>query len=262
MDLKKGKDDTSHNEIIISQFTKQATPFAQMSQHSNQYGLEKMLRLSKPQNDYSVLDVACGPGIVACEFAKSVSHVIGIDLTPAMIEQAKLLQKEKNLKNIEWKIGDVLNLPFEDNSFSMVVTRYSLHHMIDPKKVLMEMHRVCKVGGQVLVIDVTPDKNKRDAYDHVEKLRDTSHTKALTFDELKNMMANIGLDNIETDYHDLEMELENILRSSQTSPGNINKIKHLFKEDVVKASLGMKSHLINDKIYFYFPISMLIGIKK
>jgi ubiquinone/menaquinone biosynthesis C-methylase UbiE len=52
-----------------------------------------------------VLDVACGPGIVACELANFVSYVTGIDITPAMIEQAEQIQKEKKLDDITWKIG-------------------------------------------------------------------------------------------------------------------------------------------------------------
>ena len=62
----------SHNDIIVSQFTKQALPFSQMAQHSNHYGLELMFELSDPQIEDKVLDVACGPGIIACEFAKKV----------------------------------------------------------------------------------------------------------------------------------------------------------------------------------------------
>lgn len=89
VDVKSDARKISHNDSIISQFTKQAVPFVQMSQHSNQYGLNLMLKLSDPKHVDIVLDVTCGPGLVACEFAKIVGHVVGIDLTPAMIEQAK-----------------------------------------------------------------------------------------------------------------------------------------------------------------------------
>ena len=251
----------SHNDNIISQFTKQAIPFAQLSQHSNQYGLELVLKLGEPKQSDTVLDIACGTGIVSCEFAKIVSHVTGIDLTPAMIEQAKVLQHEKYLDNITWKIGNASNLPFNDNSFSIVITRYSFHHMIEPKKVLEEMKRVCTSGGKVIVIDVTPDEDKVDAFNHVEKLRDSSHVTALTFSKLENMMKKVGLINLKVEYHDLEMELEKILQSSFPNPEDIHKIIQLFKEDLTKNNLGMKSHLKGNKIYFYFPISIIVGIK-
>ena len=251
----------SHNDNIISQFTKQAIPFTQLSQHSNQFGLELVLKLSEPKQSDSVLDIACGTGIVSCEFAKIASQVTGIDLTPAMIEQAKILQKDNNLNNITWRIGDVSNLPFDDNMFSIVVTRYSFHHIIEPKKVLEEMKRVCVSGGKIMVIDVTPDKDKVDAYNHVEKLRDSSHVKALTFSELERMMKDSGLVNLKSEHHDLEMELEKILQSSFPNPKDIDKIKQLFKDDLTKDNLGMKSHLKDNEIYFYFPISMIVGNK-
>ena len=98
MSFQNSNNDSSslHNEAIISQFTKQAIPFTQLSEHSNQYGLELIVELAKPQKGDTV-DVASGPGIVACELAKFVSHVTGIDITPAMIEQAKQMQKERKL---------------------------------------------------------------------------------------------------------------------------------------------------------------------
>ncbi len=252
---------TSHNDNIISQFTKQAIPFTQLSQHSNQFGLELVLKLSEPKQSDSVLDIACGTGIVSCEFAKIVFQVTGIDLTPAMIEQAKVLQKDNNLNNITWKIGDVSNLPFNDNMFSIIVTRYSFHHIMEPKKVLEEMKRVCVSGGKIMVMDVTPDKDKVDAYNHVEKLRDSSHARALTFSELESMMKDAGLVNLKAEYHDLEMELEKILQSSFPNPKDIDKIKQSFKDDLAKDNLGMKSHLKDNDIYFYFPISMIVGNK-
>jgi ubiquinone/menaquinone biosynthesis C-methylase UbiE len=268
MNFKNSNNDFSslHNESIISQFTKQAIPFTQLSEHSNQYGLELMVELAKPQKDDTVLDVACGPGIVACELAKFVSHVTGIDITPAMIEQAKQMQKEKKLDKLTWKIGDILTLPFDDSSFSLVLTRYSFHHLLDPLKVLYEMIRVCKPDGRTVIIDVTPESSKADEYNRVEKLRDPSHVKALTFRELSSIMEKAGLVNLETKCQNLEMELDKLLEASFPPHGNKEKIQHLFKEDVRKDNLGMKSFLKennnNNKIYFYFPISLLLGYKK
>ena len=73
-----------------------AIPFAHLSQHSNHYGLELMLKLPVPKHSDTVLDIVCGSGIVSCEFANVVFHVTGIDLTPAMIEQAHLPYRQKS----------------------------------------------------------------------------------------------------------------------------------------------------------------------
>ncbi len=71
-----------------------------------------------------------------------------------MLEQAKLRQSVTNCRNISWDIGNAYSLPYKDKSFSLVITRYSFHHFINPKSVLDEMIRVCKPSGRVLVADV------------------------------------------------------------------------------------------------------------
>lgn len=80
----------------------------------------------------STLDVACGPGVLACAFAEVARHVIGIDTTPTMLEQARKLQAEKGLANMSWRQGDVAQLPFDDGAFSLVVSRYAFRHVLDP----------------------------------------------------------------------------------------------------------------------------------
>lgn len=134
--------------------------------------------------------------------------------------------------------------------------------MISQSKIIKEMNRVCKPGGKILVIDVTPDNAKKDAYNHVEKLRDSSHAGALTPVELKRMIEDIGLVDIKIEHQDLGMDLETILYSSSSNPEDKDKIIKLFKEDLTADNLGMSSHIKDGRIYFYFPVSMLIASKR
>jgi len=77
------QDSTNHQATIVEQFSQQAIPFAQVPGHLDSIQLLKELAEVK-QSD-NVLDVACGPGLVACEFATHCNHVTGIDITAAMI---------------------------------------------------------------------------------------------------------------------------------------------------------------------------------
>jgi ubiquinone/menaquinone biosynthesis C-methylase UbiE len=135
------------------------------------------------------------------------------------------MQNERKLNNISLKIGDMLTLPFDDSSFSLVITRYSFHHLLYPQKDLDEIIRVCKPDGRIVIIDVTPESSKVDEYNRVEKLRDSSHIKAFTFKELSNMMEEAGLINLETKCQNLEMELDKLLEAS--FPNN-DEIKREF----------------------------------
>jgi len=123
-----------------------------------------------------------------------------------MIEQARTRQQSKGLTNVAWQVGDVLPLPFAAGSFSVVFTRYSFHHFLDPKAVLAEMVRVCEPGGNVAVVDVfTTTPEQAAAYDQVEKLRDPSHTRALLLDELTGLFRDAGLSDIKTEFYKLEV---------------------------------------------------------
>ena len=93
--MTRGADD--QRRLILDQFTKQAVPFAEMPAHSNEESVRLLIDLAGIGPEDAVLDVACGPGLVACPLAEVARHVTGIDLTPAMIEQAQARQRSRGL---------------------------------------------------------------------------------------------------------------------------------------------------------------------
>ena len=146
--------DTAHQERILDQFTRQATPFSTANTITDANALRMIVTAAAPTPDDTVLDVACGGGIVVCAFAPHVRHATGIDMTPAMLDRARQLAAEKAVDNVTWDRGDVGALPYADGAFDVVVTRFSMHHFLDPISVLREMVRVCAPGGRVVVIDM------------------------------------------------------------------------------------------------------------
>ena len=250
-----------HQASIIEQFTRQAVPFANMPEHSQESAFRLMLESTGVTSRDTVLDVACGPGLVACAFAARAAQVTGIDITPAMIDKAQQVQKEKGLTNVEWNNADVLPLPYADESFSMVITRYSFHHFLDPFQVLAEMHRVCKKGGVLMVVDVAIPLEKGAAYDHLEKLRDPSHTSACMPEELLGMAGRLELARVTTHWYRLEMELERQLAASFPRPGDDEKIRTIFRNDIGQDRLGMGAHWVGTEIHFAYPTLILVGRK-
>jgi ubiquinone/menaquinone biosynthesis C-methylase UbiE len=105
-----------------------------------------MSAAARPTNSDTVLDVCCGPGIVVCAFAPHVRQATGLDFTPVMLDRARALAAEHGLRNVALDQGDAYALPYPDGSFTIVVTRYSLHHLDDPAAALREMVRVCAPG--------------------------------------------------------------------------------------------------------------------
>ncbi len=252
-------DENNHTMKIVDQFTKQSVPFAELPGHMD--SIQMLIEMSEITEKDFVLDIACGPGMVACEFAKIANHVTGIDITQKMIEQAEKRLNEHHLTNISFDLGTVLPLPYEDESFSIVVTRYSFHHFLDPRVVLFEMCRVCKKNGTILIADPVLPKEKVDTYNKMEKLRDPSHTQALSVNAFDKIMQDSGLKNLRRSSYKVEMELETQLKASFPNPGDDEKIRNIFRKDIGVDTLGMSAHYVGNEIHLSYPISVYVGEK-
>ncbi|TVV69898.1 class I SAM-dependent methyltransferase [Sphingomonas solaris] len=245
---------TAHDTKIVDQFTRWAQPFADLSVHADADGMARTLAAAAITPEMAVLDVACGPGIVACAAAPLARHITGIDLTPAMIDQARGRQRNAGLDNITWQVGDATRLPFEDDRFDVVLTRYSFHHIPDPGAALREMTRVCRPGGRVVVIDATPTADTQAAYDRMETLRDPSHASALTLDQLRALGQRAGLIERGTDFYRLEALLDT-LADAEDMVG----LTALFETDITSGEdrIGVAARHAADGIRFVFPVSIV-----
>jgi SAM-dependent methyltransferase len=256
---------SEHDEqrrLIVEQFTKQAVPFSEMPIHNDQDTNRLVIETAGIGPEDTVLDVACGPGLITAAVAGVAQHITGIDITPAMIEEARKRQQSMGLMNMDWRVGDVLPLPFADSSFSAVITRYSFHHFLEPAAVLAEMVRVCQPGGRVAVVDVfmsTPEQ--AEAYDRMERLRDASHTRALLLAELTGMFHDAGLREMRTAFYRLDVELEKLLTASCTKPDDAQIVRRIFEDDLGVDRLGVGANRQEDGIHFAFPIIILVGRK-
>jgi ubiquinone/menaquinone biosynthesis C-methylase UbiE len=248
-----------HQATIVEQFSQQAIPFAQVPGHLD--SIQLLIELAEAKQSDTVLDVACGPGLVACEFASHCNHVTGIDITPAMIEQAKNRQLQKGLTNLSWAIGEAFPLPYADNSFSLVITRYSYHHFLDPRAALAEMIRVCTPGGRVLVADVAIDPAKSAAYDRLEIMRDSSHTHALTTEEFTTLFQQSGLQGCKQSAYGVEIELEAQLKASFPKAGDMERLREMITADIGINEYGINACKANDTVVYTVPIGVFVGKK-
>lgn len=243
-----------HNKKIIEQFSKQAVTFENIQGHYS--SVEDIMDFCGISKQMRVLDLACGTGITTCEAAKRAKEVVGLDITKDMLSQAEQKRHNEKLTNISFELGDVEKLPYEDESFDIVFTRYSFHHFLDVKKVFGEMLRVCKRGGRIVVVDVVLEKIHEKAFNEMERLRDPSHTRALTKEEFENLFANERFTNRRTGSYKVEVELEEQLKASFPNNGDDGKIREILQDDIISNRLGVSSYLKEGKIYFSYPISV------
>jgi ubiquinone/menaquinone biosynthesis C-methylase UbiE len=141
-----------------------------------------------------VLDVAAGTGLLSRAISPHVKRVVALDLTPEMLAQGRSEVARQKIENVQFEQGAAERLPYADASFDMVATRFSVHHFQNPGAVVQEMWRVCCPGGSLVIIDIvsSEDRDLAKRYNDLERLRDPSHTRALSPNGLKSLVENAG----------------------------------------------------------------------
>jgi ubiquinone/menaquinone biosynthesis C-methylase UbiE len=112
--------------------------------HATSGFVEAVLDAAQVAAGMRVLDLACGPGLVAAAAAKRGALAIGFDFSTAMLALARAAYPE-----IRFEEGDAEELPLIDGSFEAVVANFGVHHVPDPVRALSEARRVLCSGGRV-----------------------------------------------------------------------------------------------------------------
>ncbi len=144
-------------------------------EHYHRYAFAKNLVKEK-----KVLDAACGEGYGSNLLSEYAVNVTGLDIDNSSIEHAKNKYKQRNLSFIE---GSCSQLPFEDDSFDVVVSFETLEHLSEQKQMLEEFKRVLNKGG-ILIISTPDKKHYSDATGFVNE----HHVKELYKQEFKSLL--------------------------------------------------------------------------
>jgi ArsR family transcriptional regulator len=112
---------------------------------------ELLMRLLPPLD---IADVGAGEGTVALMLARRAKRVIAVDSSRKMVEYGRTLVDKHGLENLEYRAGDMEELPIGDSEVDLVLMHQSLHHAIHPDRALMEAHRVLRPGGSIALLDL------------------------------------------------------------------------------------------------------------
>ncbi len=222
-----------HAQLVQREFTRQATAYAANPTIIDSEWAGRLVQAVQPTPDSRVLDVATGPGYVALAFATVAREVVAVDLTDAPLIIARKNQAERGLNNVSFESADATQLPLADGSFDVVVCRLAFHHLDSPRQVLSEMVRVCRPGGKIAVQDMIASEqaDRADYYNRWERLRDASHTRALSLGQLVALYkeAELEIENLQWEQRAQDVELW--MRNTETPRETARRISHLIQED-------------------------------
>lgn len=128
-------------------------------------------RMASPLGDGAdVLEIAPGPGFFSIELAKVGKYKIaGVDISKTFVQIARKNAREEGVE-VDFRQGNASALPFDANSFELIMCRAAFKNFSEPAKAVQEMHRVLKPGGRAVVIDLRPDVPRRELYRYVDGL--------------------------------------------------------------------------------------------
>jgi ubiquinone/menaquinone biosynthesis C-methylase UbiE len=217
-------------DMVAQQFSPVANNYRTSSVHAAGEDLPQMVAAVPLSGCELVLDAGSGAGHTALAFAPHAAHVVSVDLSPAMLAQGKRQARERGLSNIEFRQADVEALPFPDQSFDLIVSRYSAHHWPHPQQALGEFRRLLRPGGCFLLSDIVSyDDFTADTHlQTLEILRDRSHVRDHTVAAWLAMLAQQGFAGAVVYAWSLRLEFSSWVQRMATPADDVAMIRRLL----------------------------------
>ncbi len=158
---------------------------------------EALLRLMPP---LTIADLGAGEGAFTLLLAERAKRVIAVDASPRMIDVGREQARRHGVKNVDFRLGDMEELPIGDAEVDLVFFSQSLHHALHPAHAVEEAARILATGGRIVVLDLAKHR--------FEEARELYADEWLGFSEaeLETMLEKAGFSNVETAVVDKEPE--------------------------------------------------------
>ncbi len=255
-------------ERVKASFGPNAQHYSASMGHADKDVLQQLVEKVGPNPTDRVLDIGTGAGHTGIAFAPAVASVVALDLTPQMLEEVQRNAAAKGVTNVTTQQGPAETLPFEDNSFDIVVSRLTTHHFADLPRSVREMGRVVKPGGKVVIVDTTvPEDDDLDAQiNQIELLRDPSHVRNYRPSEWEALLekeAGAKVTDIELSVYDegSKMDFDKWTKRIGTPTENIAKLREIFRSAGPGLSETLQIEVTDDKIGFVLPIVTVVSVK-
>jgi len=159
---------------------------------------EALLRLMPPM---VIADLGAGEGAFALLLAQRATKVIAVDTSARMIEVGRELVQRHGVTNVEYRQGDMEEVPIDDAAVDLVFFSQSLHHALHPEGALREAWRILKPGGQVIILDLLQHRYEEAREAYADEWLGFSET------EMESMLTRTGFANPETSVVHKEPEM-------------------------------------------------------
>jgi arsenite methyltransferase len=204
------------------------------------YGCGDPITLASLQAGQTVLDLGSGAGLDCFFAAKKVGEtgrVIGVDMTPEMIERARSSAKRLNIQNVEFRQGYLEDMPVESGSVDVIISNCVINLSPDKSKVFAEAFRVLKPGGKLAVSDIVTDGPLPDAIKKSLSAWAGCVAGAVEAEEYIGMMKSVGYTDITVVPVFFDKET---VDAALADMKDMIELKKVSREDIYKAVYSAK----------------------
>jgi len=220
----------THDDAVRARFAHTAHDVAEHSRAQVEEVREQLRTFLAPlEGDERALDVGTGAGTLALALAPLVREVVGVDLVPELLEEARR-DAPANATFVE---GDAAKLPFDDFSFDLACSRRTLHHVSRPELAVAELTRVTRPGGRIFVDDQIAPVDPLAAFelDRFERARDPSYHRTLPDGDFRDLFAANGLVLVRFEHHTHRRELGYYLNLAGCTGEEAERVRSLSPGD-------------------------------
>jgi len=217
-------------ESIRGQFSAAASRYAVSAVHKSHGDLDALVAAAELRGGEQALDLGCGTGHSTLALAARAGHVVGLDLTEAMLAEARRLAAERGTGNVRFERGDAEDPPYPDASFDVVSSRVSAHHYARPERAVEQAARLLRPGGWLVVSDsVAPEDPAQDTFlNAIELLRDPSHVRNHRVSEWCAWMRAAGFAPEPVGRYDMRLDFDSWFARMGTPPASAERVRWLF----------------------------------
>lgn len=219
----------TQHKLNQEQYQDKSEAYLHSSVHAEGQEFGKMCMLIQQHKLKNILDLGCGGGHVTYQIAAYADQVIAYDLTPEMVKLVQQQSKQKNFSHVMGQVGSAEQLAFDAATFDCIISRYSAHHWQNVGQAMLEMNRVLKQHGKIIIFDILGHSNPVfDSFlQSIEMIRDPSHVRDYSLQEWTHFAEYAGF-RIETiEKQHVALNFQHWVQRMQTPIEAINTIRYL-----------------------------------
>ena len=248
-----------------AQYARHARQYAESGLHRRGESLETVRRLAAAAPGDTALDIGTGTGFTAFALAGDGARVLAVDLTPEMLAEGRRLAAEMALEaRLDWLLAAAERLPFPDDTFAVVTSRYASHHFHDLPRALRETARVARPGGRIVLCDVVAPEAPElvQLMNRLEQLRDPTHVWDYPISEWRQeLLPAAGLQVLQVVEGKNPQLFSEWVHRAGTPPEAVERLVELFREASRRPQPPFGVRLAKGEIHFHWDNATILATK-